>query len=583
VGKDYERVYHHEIDLHEHEIDLHEIDAPGESASLTDGVLNLHTSSSSAYVLLDGERHELHVGDYLVIHDVSPVGGERRVIGLVAGVERVAEAGRQLLRAEVNYLGVITEKGVAAYRTAPVPGALVRKAGSADLQQAYVREGEEWIRVGEVLTRSAEVPMCLNVNRMCTRHLAVLASTGAGKSNAVGVIAEELGKLGATVVIFDEHGEYTDGINTTAGGVPIVIKIPIARFFSGSEEESAVWCGRVMSHLLGLEAGSAEVMRAMFSQAWEQLKREIDGAGGLSGIGVKTPKDFWDKLVAVLETLFGEASDHRTAERLASLKIRIYEAARVYGRYMDTVGDRMVQDEIFPGRVNVIVLDAPDRVVDFVLESFVRDALRYRRRVVEEGEVAVSAFNLPVVLVLEEAHKYFPRSGGTGYPRTGWYLRTFAKEARKFGLGMILVSQRPQSVAQDVLTQCGTKVLMRMNDEADVRYVKNACDTLSEEVARYVMKFEPGECVITGAAVPMTLIGRFRLAETKVRGQDIDVVAQWREGLAGREERKGSLIGFNDAEREVLEEQRGTEQDDVDEEWIELFGPEPDDDEWMRR
>jgi len=101
----------------------------------------------------------------------------------------------------------------------PIPGSPVRRASESDLSAAFGGPGEEWVPVGNLL-RSPSVHVHVNLNRAAQRHLAILASTGAGKSNLLALMAKHVAGMRGTMVIFDYHGEYLDLDLGGRGGGP---------------------------------------------------------------------------------------------------------------------------------------------------------------------------------------------------------------------------------------------------------------------------------------------------------------------------------------------------------------------------
>ena len=91
----------------------------------------------------------------------------------------------------------------------PVPGAQIMQATKDDLGQIFGPENKEWITIGNLL-RNSEIDSMINLNKIVSRHVGILAMTGMGKSNLVTLLAKQIAKLDGTVIIFDYHNDYSD-------------------------------------------------------------------------------------------------------------------------------------------------------------------------------------------------------------------------------------------------------------------------------------------------------------------------------------------------------------------------------------
>ncbi|RLF09121.1 MAG: hypothetical protein DRJ69_05240, partial [Thermoprotei archaeon] len=183
-------------------------------------------------------------------------------------VERVRKLGdfRDLyVKGRVKVLGDLATLSLP--RSPPQPGAEVREAGREALIKVFSHGGRSEIRIGSLISHP-DVPVYVDANRMVTRHLAILAMTGAGKSNAVAVIASRLVELGGTVVIFDMHSEY---VRSRLGGPVHVVKPAINPAYMTPVELMQLM--RVEPHY--------HVQERFFRKAYrEALRKSIQEPGG---------------------------------------------------------------------------------------------------------------------------------------------------------------------------------------------------------------------------------------------------------------------------------------------------------------
>ena len=394
-------------------------------------------------------------------------------------------------------------------RVPPVPGARVYRAPVEVLKRIFGRRGRGSVRIG-VLAARPEVEVYVDVNMLATRHAAILAVTGAGKSNTVAVLADRIVReLYGTVLVFDFHGEYVgSGIG---GGVNVIEAKLNPRLLSVSE----------LMLLLGIEHRFYHQERVLRHAIRHVRGREIQ-------------EDFLGSIVRFLEgiaTRRGEEAKAATAviNRIESLLER-------YGDIIDESAPDPVA-RIEPGRLNVVDLsrvdeDAADVVVSHVLRILLAERKRHKLR----GESLVP---FPVLVVLEEAHILAPRDEDT---LSKYWLSRIAREGRKFGLGLVLVSQRPKGLDQNILSQANSLVVMRIIEPSDQRYIREASESLSEDLVEQLPSLGVGEAVLVGSFVPLPALVRIDRYPGRLGGNDPDVVGEW---ARLREERLGAGGGVS--------------------------------------
>ena len=153
-----------------------------------------------------------------------------------------------------------------------------------------------------------------------------------------------------------------------------------------------------------------------------------------------------------------------------------------------------------------------------------------------EGDSAAVTFNRPVFLVLEEAHKFAPA------PRTGMssisrpILERIAAEGRKFGVFMLLASQRPSKVDADVLSMCNSQIILRIINQNDQTTIGATSEALAQDLLEDLPGLGVGEAVIVGSIVPAPLAVMIQRRKTRHGGADIDVVAQLAQATQDAEE-----------------------------------------------
>ncbi len=462
----------------------------------------------------------------------------------------------------------------------PVPNGNRVYLASSELLRAIYYGGEGFIEVGTLLLRD-DVPIYLNADELVSRHFAVLAVTGAGKSNTVSVMLWRLvEELRGTVIVLDPHGDYIR-LSFPNTGTKYVNLIE-ARI------QPETMDGEELADLMEIQS-KATIQRSYLLRAWDTVLHENPSIGGREAIKAllevlqewvaNSGGRYWDPHAGKYRDL-GEikATERETITRLT---MKISRFLRNYGHLLSS--EDMVA-AIKPGMVNVIDLGPLDEgqmklvAAKFLEKVFevrtdyekARKRLEYLERKYGREISAVSgeveelrgfirsveknypALSEPILVVVEEAHIFAPHGERGGAVRI---LGRIAREGRKFGVGIGLVSQRPSRLSEDVLSQTNTKIIMRIVNPNDQNYVMKASEQLSNELMSDIAGLGKGEAVIVGQAISLPALVRihdFRALGGEYGGEDIGVVKRWRERL----ERERA-----EREKESLYEEEGVEID----------------------
>jgi hypothetical protein len=193
---------------------------------------------------------------------------------------------------------------------------------------------------------------------------------------------------------------------------------------------------------------------------------------------------------------------------------------------------------VVPGRLNVFDLSGVDEeAADAIVSHYLRRILTERKRLKRREESGVGRLP-PTIVVIEEAHILIP---ARDHKLTKYWASRVAREGRKFGVGLVIVSQRPRNVDPDVLSQTNNKIILRIVEPQDIRYVQEASEELSEDLAALLPSLNPGEAVVIGSMVKLPAIVKVDICKEKSRGGDIDVISEW-EALAKGEARRAEEV-----------------------------------------
>jgi DNA helicase HerA-like ATPase len=384
--------------------------------------------------------------------------------------------------------------------------------------------------IGSLLTRQPNaVPVVLSVKDVVSTHLAIIASTGAGKSYLASVLIEELMQPynKACVLIIDPHGEYS-----TLEELP-----NFPQFSEASEGKRPAYSATVrvykpeqvkvrissldmgdMRHLL---TEMTEKQQHLLSRALRKVRSDKRGAPWGA-------QDLLNAIKAVAKQKGEEESDG--ADDSSTVHALTW---RIEQRFVDnfTFDDTQHLDlpEIFkPGQCTVLPLNEIDERDQQVVVATLLRRLNKARVDTERGKVhsGESYLPYPVFVLIEEAHHFAP--GGAEVVSTS-ILKQVLAEGRKFGIGVGLISQRPGKLDADVLSQCQTQCIMRIVNEIDQKSVAAAIEGVGRDLLDNLPALSKGQVIIAGAAVNTPVICRVRSRITRHGGESKDAPDMWRQ------------------------------------------------------
>jgi hypothetical protein len=387
--------------------------------------------------------------------------------------------------------------------------------------------------IGSLLTRPPDaVPVVLSVKDVVSTHLAIIASTGAGKSYLASVLIEELMQPNnkACVLIIDPHGEYST-------------LDQIANFPQFAEQGNGRGAGyqarvcvykpeQVKVRVSSLNMGD---MRHLLSEMTE--KQQYLLARALRKVQSDHHSSPWTTadLKKAIKDVSRSKSDEENEGADDSSTVHAL-TWRIEQRFEDsfTFDDFQHLDlpEIFkPGQCTVLQLNEVDERDQQVVVATLLRRLNKARMDTERGKVHAGEFFLPypVFVLLEEAHHFAP--GGIDVVSTA-ILKQVLAEGRKFGIGVGLISQRPGKLNADVLSQCQTQCIMRIVNEIDQKSVAAAIEGVGRDLLDNLPALSKGQVIIAGAAVNTPVICRVRARITKHGGESKDAPDMWQKYFA---------------------------------------------------
>ncbi len=369
---------------------------------------------------------------------------------------------------------------------------------------AFARDQGTYI--GKLLNSSIDVVM--DPYFMVQNHVSIIAKSGSGKSYACGVLTEELNKLDIPVVILDLHGEYRSLISPNIDEdqyqqmnrfeiSPKGLGKRMREFTLGpdSKEEGAITS-------LGLD------MRAMNAEDLLDLMgvKNIGAGSSILYTALHKVREVLDDDYELYDLISAVQADNNPA------KWNVLNGLEHLMRITTFTNPPTPLTQIVSkGAVSVIELGS----VPLDLQQVGAAALMKMLFKARKEELIP-----PFMLMVEEAHNFCPQSGPA---ITKEVLKTIASEGRKFGMGLTIVSQRPAKVDKNVLSQCGTQIILKVTNPNDLKAVIASVEGLTTRMSDEIQRLPVAVAIVVGGSISEPIPVEVRTRMTKHGGTAIDI------------------------------------------------------------
>ncbi|AMJ59514.1 ATP-binding protein [Bosea sp. PAMC 26642] len=497
--------------------------------------------------------------------------GRTRVVGLVfqmrAVENRWQDDAENAVHVDVELLGEVAESpaGVTRFQngisTYPPIGTIAHRIRAGDLALVHDLGDRAGIDIGE-LTQDAGIPATICMEDMLSRHFAILGTTGVGKSSAVALLLRRAiaVKPRLRVLVLDPHNEYASAFPDKSVVIDAErLDLPFW-MFRVEEFADVVFRGRtpledeadILREVIGMARAryrapsSRDMARDLGSSL---LKRPLDVAAEWrpsdklgSSADAPTPYRMTDAL-AVLDELTGLHEIRYPRATLRSLKVRV-ETLYADPRYGFMFARANMNETMAPvigqifripqhGRpITVFQLAGlPAEVVNAVASVLARIAFDL---------AMASRGGYEILLLCEEAHRYVPSDPAQGFAPTRQAIARIAKEGRKYGAYLGIVTQRPGELDSTILSQCSTIFAMRLANERDQQIIRAAIADASASTINFLSSIGNREAIAFGEGVATTMRMRFATLEPA----ELPAMAGLRTEVAGaREPLLEELVG----------------------------------------
>ncbi|OQK18024.1 ATPase [Methyloprofundus sedimenti] len=434
-------------------------------------------------------------------------------------------------------------RGVRHY---PTPGAKVYAVGLAEINAIFSQYRSYEFFIGQ-LSAHKDYHLSLDPRALFGRHFAIVGQTGSGKSWTVTSLIQNTIKSmpKCNLLLLDLHGEYC--WKDESGNIQSAFPPAAVNYVAATELEMPYWMmtyAELVDLFIDRSESGASIQMAFMREILQHLKRETAKELNLGVVSVDTPIYF---SLAEMYRQFKNANEERKEfgkvtgplfgqfdEFLVRMQSRFNDVRYDFllkpkkRTSSDTMADLLrefVGIGAYNSNVTVIDLSAiPTDVRPAVCAQVGRLAFEFnywnpRRR------------EFPITLICEEAHAYIPREKYGQYEGTKRQMERIAKEGRKYGVSIGVVSQRPTELSETMLAQCSSFICLRTTNPDDQDYIRGLVPEAEGDLADILASLGRGEALVLGEAAPLPTRVQIYKPDPEPKSNDVDYFTSWRKGV----------------------------------------------------
>ncbi len=429
------------------------------------------SEGSTVDVLVQSERVELG--------SILNIGGHYGIVAGMRYAEDMKIGSRHRLIAKAQVFGKLVGDRLQMLKRPVQPNERVTLADESELEK-ILSPKQEKISIGKVIGTNARAYLKAGEY---DRHTAILASTGAGKSYTTANLVKEYARLGLPVVIVDTHGEYANLLGKLAQDGSFKIKMYTVKFERKGYE-------KLLIPLCDLEAGDFRHFIGLTEPQESGINMILDKLSA---------KEYtMDDMKKECENL-DPAKIHESTQQALSRKLTML--SRMGGGVFDRYGTE-INNLVEVGQVTIIDASMASQGIRRSVISYLCKEL-LQARINKENDLGGKQLENPLLFVVEEAHNFADASLTHSCKNQ---LTRIASEGRKFGIGLVVISQKPSKIDEDILSQCNSGIYMHITNPKDKDHIKKSFESISEEIIAGLDSLDVGECIIAGALIDIPFI-----------------------------------------------------------------------------
>ena len=505
-------------------------------------------STETPLLIIDNEQMlAANIGSYVVIRQAN--------IAVLAMVFKMRETDRfeQGKRISDRFFSLIPvgelkedETFIRGVRHYPTPGAKVYAVGLAEINAIFSQFRSYEFFIGQ-LSAHKDYHLSLDPRALFGRHFAIVGQTGSGKSWAVTSIIQHTIKAmpKSNLILLDLHGEYC--WKDDAGKIQSAFPEGTVNYVEATELEMPYWMmtyAELIDLFIDRSESGASIQMAFMREVLQQLKRETAKEIGLGVVSVDTPIYF---SLAEMYRQFKNANEERKefGKVTGALFGQFDEfLVRMQSRFNDVRYDFLLKPkkrnssatmaDLLREFVGVGAYNSNVTVIDLSsIPTDVRPAVcaQVGRLAFEFNYWNPKRREFPITLICEEAHAYIPREKHSQYEGTKRQMERIAKEGRKYGVSIGVVSQRPTELSETMLAQCSSFICLRTTNPDDQDYIRGLVPEAEGDLVDILASLGRGEALILGEAAPLPTRVQIYKPDPEPKSNDVDYFTSWREGV----------------------------------------------------
>jgi hypothetical protein len=417
---------------------------------------------------------------------------------------------------------------------------LVKKLLSGDSQN------EKTIHIGSLISRN-DIAINVSASKIVARHMAILAMTGGGKTVAARRIIKGLSDYGYPMLIFDPHGDYLglfsnrEKLENNEDGSKIDVKIFQPALMAKGHDEVVEMITTLFTKF-DLTLSSAQTDKFYEFIESNEAKKAFGDPHGTGSVQVFDSKDIQEHLRAFKDIVRKEleSETNKTTKRTIGAVLRtinqlIREIAAMQKTNQQLAKRLKSRDQSFEfenmpnlttdpdevvrsNRISIFYLGGFSRLLQSMIVSITLETLFKNRASLDDDRIG------PFASIVEEAHNFVPGSGEEKKSTPSLLtIRKLLTEGRKFGTGVILISQRPNRLDETTLAQCNSFLILKLVNPRDQSWVQRVMEQMSNQDREALKAFANGQAFISGHAVKFPLqvqVKRDKDLETSIMGDE---------------------------------------------------------------
>ncbi len=443
-----------------------------------------------------GSQIKLRVGDRWLVASVRSLRIEQGDDHILAYVDFLGEGG------EDPATGGLCDfrRGVTRY---PIPGCAIYPVSRADMKQMYSANDRPHIELGTVYP-TTDIRGALFIDAMLGRHFALVGSTGTGKSTSAALILHRICEMAPEghIVMIDPHGEYSAAFKHT-GEILNVDNLAMPYWLMNLEEHVEVF--------VTSDGADRQTDIDILAKALHTARSKSRIAEGLGKVTADSPIPYLlSDLTNILQLEMGRMDKAGNSAPYLRLKSKMDEI-KADPRYSFMFSGMLVADTMAAFLAKILRMPGGGRPISIIDVSGVPSDITavvvamLARMVFDYAIWSRGEAQRPILLVCEEAHRYIPSDRVTTGSAVRRILERVAKEGRKYGVSLGLITQRPSDLAEGVLSQCGTILAMRLNNERDQAHVRSAMPEGARGFLDSIPALRNRECIVVGEGVSIPI------------------------------------------------------------------------------